>query len=102
MANEEVQRLARIRMRVTGESYEQALAALQGRAAGTGSGDCPEPGPEETGGAGEAGSAACSGATVIDMTGRERTPGAARARRRTAARAPRAPEAANGEQEERG
>ncbi len=87
-------------MRVTGESFEQALAALEGRAAGTGPEDRtdPDPGAEEAGEPGEAGSAA-----VIDLAGRERRAGAAReTRRRTPARPRRAPGAANGQQEERG
>lgn len=97
VANEEVQRLARIRMQVTGETFDEALAALEGRSAGTGREDRPEPDPET------AESAAGTGATVIDLAGRERTAGTAReSRRRTPPRPRRTPGAANGQREERG
>ncbi len=97
VANEEVQRLARIRMQVTGETFDEALAALEGRSAGTGREDRPEPEPDpET-----VESAAGTGATVIDLAGRGRTAGTAReSRRRTPARPRRTPGAANGQQQE--
>ncbi|NJQ01669.1 hypothetical protein [Streptomyces zingiberis] len=100
MASEEVQRLARVRMQVTGESFEQALAALEGRdPGGTGQDSGPPAGSAggadgagDTGGADgaeAAGGPAREGARVIGMAGRRRAAEEARGVRRRPGERPR-------------
>ncbi|MFD3417376.1 hypothetical protein [Streptomyces decoyicus] len=65
MSRTELERLARIRMQVTGETLERAMAALEGRTTAAGpqsgphaapdSGPAPDPAPDENGEAGPPG-----------------------------------------------